>query len=182
MTTRFCWMVCEHSFESNKMFDVKNMASTGTDALGFLKNRLRHLGYRLWNARPYGTWVGENRTHAAARNKIIVLSMHDDPAVVREMLREGANAYILKKIRTIVERCVAKKLLKANVSFGWSERNSDSCWQWRREGTLTSRENEVLRLVAKSSTAGKLLKFFSSVKRTVETHRKTFFAKQARQI
>ncbi|MCI0751774.1 MAG: response regulator, partial [Flammeovirgaceae bacterium] len=29
--------------------------------------------------------------------KIIVLSMHQDPSVVKELLRNGVNAYVLKK-------------------------------------------------------------------------------------
>src|SRR5687767_10326083 len=84
--------------ESADSFDVKNIASSGTEALEWLKKEEYDI---LVTDYEMPGLTGLELVKAAKtlqpEIKIIVLSMHDDPAVVREMLRQGVNGYLLKK-------------------------------------------------------------------------------------
>jgi two-component system, NarL family, nitrate/nitrite response regulator NarL len=165
--------------ESNKMFDVKNMASTGTDALNFLKKT----DYDILVTDYEMPGLTGLELVKAARTlqpeiKIIVLSMHDDPAVVREMLREGANAYILKKdshrsLQDALQKVIdGKRFLSEEVSEILIHADDPE-----EKGTLTSRETEVLRLVAKEFNSRQIAEILFISERTVETHRKNILRK-----
>jgi two-component system, NarL family, response regulator NreC len=109
-------------------------------------------------------------------SKVLVLSMQDDPAYVREAFGAGASGYVLKEaadaevvaaVREVAagERYVHPALGARLVVAEAEERVR------AEEDPLSEREHEILRLLALGHTnqeiAGKL---FLSV-RTVETHR-----------
>ncbi len=111
--------------------------------------------------------------------KVIVLSMHDDPAVVRELLRAGVNGYVLKKDAhtTLVEALQKvmdnKKFLSDEISdvlIQLSDGNED-------RGVLTSREEEILRLIVKEYSSRQIAEILFISERTVETHRKNILRK-----
>jgi two-component system, NarL family, response regulator NreC len=109
-------------------------------------------------------------------SKVLVLSMQDDPAYVREAFGAGASGYVLKEaadaevvaaVREVAggERYVHPALGARLVVADAEERVR------AEEDPLSEREHEILRLLALGHTnqeiAGRL---FLSV-RTVETHR-----------
>jgi two-component system, NarL family, response regulator NreC len=109
-------------------------------------------------------------------SKILVLSMQDDPAYVREAFGAGASGYVLKEaadaevvaaVREVAggQRYVHPKLGARLVAAEAEERVR------AEEDPLSEREHEILRLLALGHTnqeiAGQL---YLSV-RTVETHR-----------
>lgn len=110
--------------------------------------------------------------------RVIVLSMHDDPAVVRELLRSGVQGYILKKdthrsvteaLQKVVE---GKRFLSddiANLLINSPEEGEKS--------VLTTREVEILRLVAKEYSSRQIAEILFISERTVETHRKNILRK-----
>lgn len=112
--------------------------------------------------------------------KIIVLSMHDEVAMIKEMLNAGVDGYVLKKyaqqeivnaIET-VNNCrqffsneVNKALLSALLPQEMPENN------------ITERELEVLRLLAEEFTSKQIADKLFISERTVETHRKNLMRK-----
>ena len=110
--------------------------------------------------------------------KVLVLTMHEDPEFVRKILRAGAAGYLVKKsaasqlfdaIEAIhsggafFSPSVSKVLLEQMVDGG-PEEGLD-------EPMLTSREKEVLQLVAEGYTNQQIAQeLFLSVK-TVEGHK-----------
>lgn len=109
--------------------------------------------------------------------RIVVLSMHDDPAVVREVLQAGCSGYVLKKDPPEV-------LLKAlaAVSEGrrfFSEEIAEMLIQAPDSGqnVLTERELEILRLIAKEFSSRQIAEILFISERTVETHRKNILRK-----
>lgn len=111
--------------------------------------------------------------------KIIVLSMHDEVHLVKEILRAGVQGYVVKKdthkeliqaIREVKDGRIflsndINKLLMVNLQ------NPD-------EGRLlTDREREILKLIAKEYTNKDIAEELFISERTVETHRKNIFRK-----
>lgn len=126
---------------------------------------------------------GLSLIHAAKRLdsniKIIVLSMHDEVHLVKEILKAGVNGYVLKKdtrsellkaVREVEEGNIflskdINKMLIVNLQ------NPD-------EGRLlTDREREIVKLIAKEYTNKQIAEELFISERTVETHRKNIFKK-----
>lgn len=111
--------------------------------------------------------------------KIIMLSMHEEAHLVKEILKEGVDAYVLKKDSH-------KELLEAisNVKNGKTYLSSDinqiliqGLNAQEEQQLLTSREREVLSLIAKEYTNKRIAEELFISERTVETHRKNIFRK-----
>jgi two-component system nitrate/nitrite response regulator NarL len=165
--------------ESSELFTVKNIAGSGNDALELLKKN----DYDILVTDYEMPGITGLQLVKAARTlqpemKIIVLSMHDDPSVVREMLREGVNGYLLKKdshrtlheaLKKVVE---GKRFLSDEISEILIHSPEEE-----EKGTLTSRETEVLRLVAKEFNSRQIAEILFISERTVETHRKNILRK-----
>ena len=113
--------------------------------------------------------------------KTIILSMHDETHLVKEILRAGVNGYVLKKD-------THKELLNAihEVKHGRVYLSSDinriliTNLQNPEEGRLlTDREREILKLIAKEYSNKQIAEELFISERTVETHRKNIFKKTA---
>ena len=111
--------------------------------------------------------------------KIIVLSMHDEIHLVKEILRTGVQGYVLKKD-------THQELLKAihEVRDGKIYMSSDINkllivnLQRPEEGRLlTDREREIVKLIAKEYSNKQIAEELFISERTVETHRKNIFRK-----
>ena len=111
---------------------------------------------------------------ASPSTAVVVLTMQDDPAVVREALRAGARAYVLKHSAGIelidaVRAAVAgdtylNPILGARMAAGPPPTN-------RHVDGLTERETEVLRLIALGHTNTEIAHQLYLSVRTVESHR-----------
>jgi two-component system response regulator NreC len=108
--------------------------------------------------------------------KVLVLSMQDDPAYVREAFAAGASGYVLKEaadtelvaaIREVAEggRYVHPALGARLVTAEAEERRRVEA------DPLSEREREVLRLLALGHTNQEIAKTLYLSVRTVETHR-----------
>jgi two-component system nitrate/nitrite response regulator NarL len=161
-------------------YDVKAMASSGKEAIQLLKvNEYDILitDYEL----PDFTGLEVIRAARAVLPdiKVIVLSMHDDPAVVRELLRAGINGYILKKdthknlVEALVKVTHNRRYLSDEISDVIVQMTDDSS----ERGVLTVREVEVLKLVAKEYSSRQIAEILFISERTVETHRKNILKK-----
>jgi two-component system, NarL family, nitrate/nitrite response regulator NarL len=113
--------------------------------------------------------------------KVIILSMHDESHLVKEILKSGVDGYVLKKDSH-------KELLKAiqQVQEGGVYLSGDinriliSNLQHPDEGKLlTDREREIVKLIAKEYSNKDIAEALFISERTVETHRKNIFKKTA---
>jgi two-component system nitrate/nitrite response regulator NarL len=161
-------------------FVVSEVATSGTEALHFIKSTdfdLLITDYEM----PGITGLELVKAAKAAQPemKVIVLSMHDDPAVVKELLRSGALGYILKKdthksLTEALHKVIAgKRFLSdeiAEMLINATEEEED-------KGVLTAREIEILKLVAKEFNSRQIAEVLFISERTVETHRKNILKK-----
>ncbi len=111
--------------------------------------------------------------------KIIVLSMHDEGHLVKEILKEGINGYVLKKDshNELTDAIYAVKNGKVYLS---SDVNTILMKGLHGEGEqklLTDREREILKLISKEYTNRMIAEELFISERTVETHRKNIFRK-----
>lgn len=113
----------------------------------------------------------------AAHSRILVLTMHDNEAYLRQALQAGAAGYILKAaldsellnaVRAIargevyIHSAITHHLLHETIAPG------ATADPWEK---LSSREYEVLRLVALGYTNAEIAEELSISVKTVETHR-----------
>lgn len=112
--------------------------------------------------------------------KIIVLSMHDEVEMIRDMLNAGVDGYVLKKyaqqeivnaIETVNNgrKYFSNEVNKALLS---SFLPQNTC-----ENHITERELEVLKLLVEELTSKQIAEKLFISERTVETHRKNLMRK-----
>jgi DNA-binding NarL/FixJ family response regulator len=111
-------------------------------------------------------------------SKVIILTMHDDPRLVRDLLEAGARAYVIKSatreellstIRT-VQRDADRVVLSVS-------RNTLENLKGRSEGLLSSREVEVLTLVAGGMSNAQIASRLYISEGTVKRHLTNTYAK-----
>jgi two-component system, NarL family, nitrate/nitrite response regulator NarL len=113
--------------------------------------------------------------------KTIILSMHDETHLVKEILRAGVNGYVLKK-DTHKELMAAIDEVKNGKVYLSSDINKILITNLQNpdEGRLlTDREREILKLIAKEYSNKQIAEELFISERTVETHRKNIFKKTA---
>jgi len=110
---------------------------------------------------------------------IIVLSMHDEAHLIKEILKEGINGYILKKDshEELVSAVRAVKNGKVYLSSDVNTMLMKGLNGTEEQKLLTDREREILKLIAKEYTNKQMAEELFISERTVETHRKNIFRK-----
>lgn len=111
--------------------------------------------------------------------KIIMLSMHDETHLVKEILKQGIDGYILKKDSHVelLEAISAVRNGKVFLSNEISKMMIHSLQFPDEERLLTDREREILKLISKEYNNKQIAEELFISERTVETHRKNIFRK-----
>lgn len=112
--------------------------------------------------------------------KIIMLSMHDEPHLVREIMSAGVDAYILKKY-ACQELYLALQAVRDNRQY-WSMEVTKALIRLNNDiaapnNELTEREMDVLKLLALEHTSKQIAEKLFISERTVDTHRKNLLRK-----
>ncbi len=125
--------------------------------------------------------VGQLSPHT----RVIVLSMYQDEAYVIEALQNGACGYVLKEsnisdlVKAIREVAAGRHYLSSPLSelaiAAYKEKTKGVSLDLYN--TLTTREREVLQLVAAGNTNAEIADKLFISERTVESHRATMMRK-----
>src|SRR5262245_5101924 len=113
------------------------------------------------------------------RTEVLVLTMHQSDEVVREVLRAGARAYVLKSdadhhlIAAIESLLQHKPFLTSDVTNTVLMKylNGDDVTGTEVEPRLTPREREIVQLLSEGKTNKEVAVVLDIGTRTVETHR-----------
>lgn len=108
-----------------------------------------------------GLKAGREILEQLPKTRLIILSMHDDPALREEAFRLGASGYVLKTAAP--ERLVAAVRASIEASARPLVRESTN--------TLSLREREVLRLLAQGHTMKEAALLLGITPRTVAFHK-----------
>lgn len=112
--------------------------------------------------------------------KIIVLSMHDEAHIIKSVLKEGVEGYLLKNIQHSELKSAIRHVAQGlpYVSPEVTRLLMDEMNKPKDEPELlTERELDVLRLIAKELSNKEIADKLFISERTVETHRKNIFRK-----
>jgi DNA-binding NarL/FixJ family response regulator len=121
----------------------------------------------------------------APRIKIIALSMHSDSLFVLNMFKAGASGYLLKDcaleelvkaVRTVLNRKIylspgISDIVIKDFVIGWSPPETSAY------SILTTREREVLQLMAEGRNTNQIAENLCLSVKTVEAHRKQLMNK-----
>jgi len=112
---------------------------------------------------------------ARPRLKGILLTMHDESAVVRQALKEGFSGFLLKNVSR-QELNLALEKVKQGHTYVSAELTPKLVTE--KEGlSLSEREQQVLKLIIKENTNKQIADALFLSERTVETYRKNLYRK-----
>lgn len=172
---------------SEPSFNVVGEASNGIDALKQLQNV--HPDLILMDMNMPGM-NGADCTREVKRNhsevKVLILSMHDNESYLIDMLKAGADGYVLKNTTRDELLFAIKKIANDGIyiapefTINMLERlrlDQNTPQIQPLEIELSEREFDVLKLIAEGLTNAEMAgKLFTSV-RTIETRRKKLLDK-----
>jgi two-component system, NarL family, response regulator NreC len=108
--------------------------------------------------------------------KVLILSMQDDPAYVREAFAAGASGYVLKEaadaelVAAVREVAAGQRYVHPTLGARLVAAEADERAR-AEEDPLSEREHEILRLLALGHTNQEIASQLYLSVRTVETHR-----------
>lgn len=128
---------------------------------------------------------GLNGLEAAARlakskphTKVLMLSMHHSEEYVRQALKSGASAYLLKDAAPVELELAIRAVLRGETYLSSAVSHgvvSDYVQRLREEpdsaGGLTPRQTEVLQLIAEGLSTKDIARRLDLSVKTIETHR-----------
>ncbi len=132
-----------------------------------------------------GLEVTRKVTDHSLKTRIVVYAIYGDEGYVLETLRAGARSYVLKEslnqelIHAVRESAAGRRYLSPILSEraiqGYIKKSGETIMDSYER--LTSREREVLHLVAQGSTSLEIANKLCLSRRTVETHRANLMRK-----
>lgn len=118
--------------------------------------------------------------------KICALSMHSERAIIADIIRSGARAYVLKNtgkqelIDALDKMLEGQYYISNNISIDLLLEDTASAYsqtQTPNYTKLSERETEILKLIAQEYSNLQIANTLFISERTVETHRKNIFRK-----
>ena len=111
---------------------------------------------------------------------IVVITMYDDPSMIKRVKNLGANAYLLKDVsNTVLLKTMQSITAKDFVLQEGLNNPDDSVFKESFSATvkLTMREKEIVQLIVKGKTTTEIADVLSISSNTIETHRRNLYRK-----
>ncbi|NTU79662.1 MAG: response regulator transcription factor [Chloroflexales bacterium] len=172
--------------EQQPGWEVAGEAATGGEAIALVRQLMPDiLVTDMVMPGLSGLAVVREVVTASPTTRIVVFSMHKDHSYVREALRAGALAYVLKESLTMELVTAIQHALEGRryVSPSLTERILDAYAQLDTPASddpyrlLTAREREVLVLTAQGRSSVAIAEQLALSLRTVENHRTNLMRK-----
>jgi DNA-binding NarL/FixJ family response regulator len=103
--------------------------------------------------------------------KVILISMHSQAEMVREAFRAGASGYVLKRSAAVELLTAMFEVMKGNAYVSSSIAKEALSSLLAPAPTLTSRQREVLRLVAEGRSAKEIATQLGIAVKTAQFHK-----------
>jgi len=171
----------ESLLQQEPEFQVLASLHSGEEVLDMLKSQQPHIlltDFSLPGISGIDFVRQVKRTYPQV--KVIVLSMHDEAHIIKSVLKEGVEGYLLKNIQHSELKSAIRHVAQGlpYVSPEVTRLLMDEMNKPKDEPELlTDRELDVLRLIAKEFSNKAIADKLFISERTVETHRKNIFRK-----
>lgn len=169
--------------------EMVGQASNGHEAIGLVQEKKPDI-LILDIAMPKlnGIEVSKRIKKKFPKTKIIILSMYDNQEYIYELFSCGVCSYLMKEtvasdlisaIRTVnkgdiyLSSSVSKKVINSFLSIGQQNNTKKAT----AGDNLTSREREILQLIAEGYSSREIAGFLDSSMKTVDTHRNNLMKK-----
>lgn len=109
---------------------------------------------------------------------VLVLSMHDEAEIIKDVLKCGAKGYVMKSnsreelVKAMRHVMMGETYVSPEVSLKLMESSQKS-----NSSALTEREIEIVKLIAQEYSNKQIADLLFISERTVESHRKNIFRK-----
>ena len=179
----------KNTFENQPNFEVVKMVVNGVEVLDFLsKNKVDVVLLDVNMPKMDGIECAKQILQNYPSTKIAVLSMHQEKSVIQNLMQIGVNGYMLKTIpsdellvaiqsiyngKTYFNADVTKALLSDDVSSTLNPLPKQS----PLVDQLTTREIEIIKLIAQGNTNTQIGEQLYISPRTVDTHRTNLMKK-----
>ncbi len=167
-------------FDQDPLFEIMAAANSAEEALRLLQIHLPDIlltDYRLpgLTGHELATMVKEKYPTI----KRVILSMHDEGLLVKQILKQGVDGFLLKNIQQTELKTALHQIMKGFPYLSpeitrmmLANMNSE-----QPEELLSERERQVLNLIARECSNKQIAEKLFISERTVETHRKNIFRK-----
>lgn len=173
--------------DGHERFNVIGEAHNGQEALDFLEllsPRLVLLDIDM--PRMNGIEATRQIKSRFPEVKVIILSMHHESGLIKTIVQAGADGYILKNsdrqelLAAIGKVAEGEKYFSSDVTLSLLNKPASGLKQFRevdKKADLTSREIEVLKLIAEGLSNKEIGEKLFISHRTVDTHRTNLMKK-----
>jgi len=146
-------------------------------ALVFVKNNeidLLITDYEMPGMNGIELFVEAQKQHPLLKG--VLLSMHDEAAVVKRAINSGLHGFLLKNVSQIELNTALEKIMQGHVYIS-AELTQKLLQKDAVNEALSEREKQVLKLIVKEFTNKQIADALFLSERTVETYRKNLFRK-----
>jgi two-component system nitrate/nitrite response regulator NarL len=146
-------------------------------ALAFVKNNeidLLITDYEMPGMNGIELFVEAQKQHPLLKG--VLLSMHDEAAVVKRAINSGLHGFLLKNVSQVELNTALEKIMQGHVYIS-AELTQKLLQKDAVNEALSEREKQVLKLIVKEFTNKQIADALFLSERTVETYRKNLFRK-----
>ncbi|MBV9160927.1 MAG: response regulator transcription factor [Pseudonocardiales bacterium] len=165
---------------SDRTFHVVAQGSDGTEALALVtEHRPDVVLVDVEMPGPGARATVSRLRQERPDTRVIVLTMHDKPELVRELLEQGAAAFLVKTITRLELIAAVRSVVtnQSNVLLSVSRRTINQLDNPPSNAALSTRELEVLRLAALAMSNAQIGKRLLITEGTVKRHLTNIYAK-----
>lgn len=170
--------------KSHSEFELVGTGENGKEALRFLENlKIDILMTDLDMPEMNGQELTKEVKKLYPQVKVLVLTMHDEKGVIKNLMNLGADGYILKNsdqnemIRALETIRSGKKYFSSDVAMALNSEKEDSQSKSELIHDFTERELEIIKLLANGLSNKEIGTELFISHRTVDTHRTNIMKK-----
>ncbi len=167
-------------FDLDEQFEIMGAASSAEEALRFLQSQIPDIlltDFRLPGLNGLELAMVVKQKFPSVKR--VILSMHDEALLVKQILKEGIDGYLLKSIQQSELKMALHQIMSGYpyVSPEITRMVLADMNSGQPDELLSERERQVLNLIARECSNKQIAEKLFISERTVETHRKNIFRK-----